>query len=1358
MNNIIFTIGLFLAAGVLAGFQASAQELRVVSSDAGGITIEYAPVIEESKVMTEQGEFMRLSFEGAVMDEPLTPGAPDVRFRRELLGLPGAVGNTVSVIQADYKVQPGTRLAPVPFLRKAEDGEGTIRVYETGDSYNNASLYPQSIAQLRNVSLAGDMILGSLDIYPVQYNAAGSTARIYTKIVVRVNYGPRAAARTKSGTSSFIAGTDLLNNATAANYTLQPDQRLQKTGSTNINTGDWYRIEVTEEGFYKLDKQWFDNAGINTSSLDPRTIKLFTNGAKELEHQNLEYDPMDGFQEMAVQVVGESDGRFDDGDYVLFYGKGISGWEYSGFSQTYRHYQHRYAFANSYLLTFAGAQGKRVAAKPSLDEPNAVRPGSFIARTFVENELINYYGSGKLWVGKKLVPGLGGGGNAVTYTKQLPGIVQGGEVTYRMRLFSQAGRGVSNYFTITDNGQSVGNVNMGTINLNDETGPLADPETAELKHSATFPEERSVVTLAYFASNNEQALGANVDWVEWHYPRLFSARNDFLFFSAPVTGAVVEYSVDNFGMSDIRVWDVTEHANPEVVTNARVNVSRITFQAEEEENKPSEYAAAAATAFRTPAGVQKIGNSSLLSEQGAEFIIITHDEFLDAANRLKQHRERPGSDYMSTRVVSLGDIYYQFNCGVTDPTAIRNFLGYAFVNWEPQPKYVLLLGDGHFDYKGHISQETIRVPAWETEESIIKIETYVTDDFYVQVAGIDTNTNRFTYQADVRVDMACGRLPAGTANEAETLVDKIISYETNQDFGTWRTTTTFVADDQYTTDPFPEYFHTSQAESIATNEIEEVFEREKIYAAVYNTEITAQGNRKPEAAKAIIDRINAGSLTTGYTGHGSSEVWSHESILQANISIPQLTNARRLTFLTAATCTFGIYDVPDAKSGTERMLLKPDGGAIGSLTAPRLVYAGENYNFGRVFYEKLLLDGREFDGRARRIGDAIYRTKQIHADTPGYEKHHILGDPTVRLLIPPYVVGLESVSINGEVVQEDTVQLKALSKVTLSGSVRRFDSTLIEDFNGTSEVALYDADQIIALPDFPDAGFNSYKTRGGLLYRGQATVLNGRFSVTFIIPKDISYENLTGRMSFYVDNQSIDGAGVFNSFVVGGSDTSGIADDEGPRIELFMDSRSFKTGDLVNENSLMIADLFDDHGINTTGLGIGHNIEAWLDDEEESTILNQYYRGKQDSYQEGTVEFLYEDLAPGVHTLKLRAWDIFNNSATAEILFNVESSTELSIANLYNVPNPMEDETVFTFQHNQSQPIDAEIKIYSLGGRLIHEIERRNLAERFVRIAWDGRDMDGDQLANGIYFYKVVLRTLDGTRGSERIGKLSVLR
>jgi hypothetical protein len=306
-------------------------------------------------------------------------------------------------------------------------------------------------------------------------------------------------------------------------------------------------------------------------------------------------------------------------------------------------------------------------------------------------------------------------------------------------------------------------------------------------------------------------------------------------------------------------------------------------------------------------------------------------------------------------------------------------------------------------------------------------------------------------------------------------------------------------------------------------------------------------------------------------------------------------------------------------------------------------------------------------------------------------------------------------------------------------------------------VSVYDADRLVTISD-PTAGTYVYRTAGDILFRGEATVSLDRLGADFIVPKDISYGAENGRISVYTSSGPTDGAGYTRNIRIAGTDTTAPPDAEGPTISIFVDSKDFRPGDAVSASPTLIVDLADSSGVNTSRAGIGHRLEAWFDGKPESVDLTDYFRSGPDTYTKGVVTYPVGTLAAGSHNVRVRAWDTYNNSSTAETQFSVGGAGGLAISNVYNYPNPFSGSTWFTFEHNQSVPVDVEVKIYTVAGRMIHSLPAYAVDGRFVKIAWDGRDREGDAVANGVYLYKVVARTLDGKFSGEALGKLSVAR
>jgi hypothetical protein len=319
--------------------------------------------------------------------------------------------------------------------------------------------------------------------------------------------------------------------------------------------------------------------------------------------------------------------------------------------------------------------------------------------------------------------------------------------------------------------------------------------------------------------------------------------------------------------------------------------------------------------------------------------------------------------------------------------------------------------------------------------------------------------------------------------------------------------------------------------------------------------------------------------------------------------------------------------------------------------------------------------------------------------------------------------------------------------------VRKADGTPWQSFNGKGIVEVFDSQRQVILQDI---GNYPVEIIGSVLYRGEVSVKNGAYSVTFPIPKDVTY-GTRSRLSLYASDNVTDGAGYTESVTINGTDSTAAADTSGPTIKIYFDDESFRPGDRVQPNTTLIVDLQSRNGINTSTVGIGHRLEAVLN-KTNAIDLTDFYRGGLDTYQSGEVQYPMTNLAAGDYSIQVKAWDIRNNSSTAASYFTVSSTTELELANVMNYPNPFSRSTTFTFQRNSSDPIDVEVRIYTVAGRLIQTLNAYSVTDRFVRVPWDGRDRDGDPIANGVYLYKVTARTVDRQSTKEEFGKLVMMR
>ena len=561
----------------------------------------------------------------------------------------------------------------------------------------------------------------------------------------------------------------------------------------------------------------------------------------------------------------------------------------------------------------------------------------------------------------------------------------------------------------------------------------------------------------------------------------------------------------------------------------------------------------------------------------------------------------------------------------------------------------------------------------------------------------------------------------------------------------------FVADDEKTTAPGCEgIFHLSQCEALAEQYSPPFIDKIKTYLATYPTVITPQGRRKPSVNSDIAKYWTDGVLNIHYTGHGSPDVWAHEYVLEKDNILSLINNTNRYPFVSIASCDMSKFDNPSNVSAGELFMMANRKGAIGTMAASRPVYASSNAALFYVVFSNLYLP-RDTLLLQKRFGTAIFNTKNQIQYSENDAKYILMCDPTIRVQMPRFRSHIDSISgLAGDT-------MKALSRIKIYGSVLQPDSSVWTDYNGKLVLKIYDVDRNVATQeDCNPPLIQNFRLNGGIIYSGTKNVQNGKWTAEFIVPKDISYQNQAGRLINYFYNNQYDGAGINRNFIVGGINPNAEVDSVGPRISMFMNNRNFRTGDVINENSKFIADLFDESGINTTGT-LGHKLEAVLDGNENNKYDLTNFYNSDTTYKSGSIEYDFANLSIGRHSLKLKAWDTHNNSSEATIEFDVSSSGTLQVTNLYNYPNPFSSNTAFTFQHNYPADINVKIKVYTVAGRMIKEIEKPNISDKFVVIDWDGKDQDGETLGNGVYIYRIVVESVDGLSVTNT-GKLAVLK
>lgn len=1110
-----------------------------------------------------------------------------------------------------------------------------------------------------------------------------------------------------------------------------------------LSTGSWYKISVPESGIYKITRSDLENLGIGVSSINPKTIRIF-GGQGGLLPEMVGEPTIDDLTEMSVYVSGEQDGSFDDGDYVLFYGYGPNVWKEDGESGGFSYLKHLYATVNYYYINVGNAEGKRVSTLEENIQQTDYVTTSFDERVHYENNLSNLINSGKIWFGEVFELT-----TKQTFPFTIPDIVQGSPLKVKTNVASRSSD--TTRFTISANGRSK-NISMPYVSGANSVYATVNSDTLVTKGGS----DNFNVELEYFRTGSGSK--GWLDYITINARRKLNFRGGQMGFrdlSTVGNDKKTEFRISSSNQG-IVVWDITDFSNVRKI-QGQINGGTLSFKASTSELR--EFVVFDGTSYKKPGLVGGVPNQNLHALNVHDLFIVVPPIFLDQANALAEFRRQ--NDMLSVSVVTTDQVYNEFSSGKPDISAIRNFMKMFYSRAqvpEELPKYLLLFGNGTVDNLNILELGANYIPTFQTKNSWNSGMSYTSDDFFGIMDDGEGN------EATGVLDLAVGRFPVKNINEADMVIDKVMRYNKRfealdpnsssiesathiSNYADWRNMVCFIADDEDTNT------HISQADMLAraVDENYPVYNIEKIYLDAFQQSNSAGGERYPQVNKAINQRVNLGALLVNYTGHGGFNGLAKERIVTfSDISI--WNNYYNLPVFLTATCEFSAFDHPGQQqvSAGVQVFLKSNGGASALLTTTRLAYSGNNFNLNSVFLQTVF--EKDGQGRHYRLGDVVRITKAKMGNDSALKNFVLLGDPSMMMAYPQYSVVTESVT--------DT--LKAMNKITVNGYVVNLDGAKSDNYNGFLYPTVFDkAQKYTSLANDNGSSPFDFEMQSRILYRGKVSIINGEFSFSFIVPKDISYSYGNGKISYYLDNGIDDGSGYYKDIIVGGSSEDFVEDLQGPDIDIYLNDLSFKNGDVTDQNPLLIALVNDESGINTTG-ELGHDLLAIIDDNSVSPyVLNQYYQATLDSYNQGRIIYPFYNLKDGPHSLKIRVWDIHNNPSEASLDFIVSSTAELALSELLNYPNPLTTNgTSFTFVHNfPFTELDVSIEIFSLEGRLLKTITTNVLSPGYKAqpISWDGLDESGNPLNTGFYLYRLMVTLPDG-RSNELTKKLVVLR
>ena len=1139
----------------------------------------------------------------------------------------------------------------------------------------------------------------------------------------------------------------------------QPIQKnfAQKTGTTEnpLKSGNFYKIKVDKSGIFKITAKFLRDNGINPSSINPKNFRIYGNGGVMLPEHNRDHR-YSALQENAIQVVGEDDGTWNDDDYALFYAQGPHGYNLypqlngSGGGNKRRetridnpnNFINIYDDFSYYFINFDQGMGKRV---ENSDLPlNGDLITRYDAYQFINEEKFNLMKFGRIWTGDSFTDT-----KTITFTTNSP-ISVDDPIFYKARVIGYGSQG--NKINYSINGQNL------------QTFSNSDNEFSPLTYYGTiFDLTGNQLTLNISSDTSVNPNGRYYfDYAEVQYKEdLKYNGNQMNFRSFDISeglGDSFSFNINNTSGME-QVWDVSD------ITTARKKLNKATSSSEFSfsyiADSPifnNEFVAFNNASAYSPAFVGKIDNQDLSGLQGVEYLMITSPEFMGHAQRLANYYQGK----YNVAVVDVNKIYNEFSSGSKDITAIRDFT--TKLNTPSGAlKYIFILGDTSYDFRGKAISGSDIVPAYQSEESGRLESSFVTDDYYGMTA-LQSSSNIVNILPHIPI----GRLPAANLSEAKLLIDKTLAYYNalpgqSTPFGEWRMKLNFVVDDDDDREgaaggiPFHKTVNQALVNNFETGTTRNEYNVRKLYLDAFPAHASSGGQRFPQINQAISNDVG-NSLYLFYFGHGGINGWTQERVLTLE-EIQNFNNYNnvyaRFPFVSTITCEFTLWDDPGTFSAGEQFIKSKLGGAATMITSSRKIGVGYGVSMTNIFTNQIFeLQNDGFN----TLGDSFLKARIQYGANANHLRVNLLGDPAGKLSRPKRLLTIDNIEspIPG--------QIRALDFIKIKGHINKADGTLDNTFNGRVVINIFDKKLTKkTLNNDRNPNFNppmQYQEEGSPIVKTSGTVVNGNYTVEFYVPKDINYEIGQGRILAYADNKSYD---VFSNQVqqVGGINPDGINDNQPPAVNLYMNNTNFANGGITDQNPMLLACVTDDKGINSTGSGVGHDIVTYLDGEIINTVvLNDFYFSGEGNgcvnpsmadYQKGVVTYPFRNLTPGEHQLTFKIWDINNNSTTQTLNFIVKDEAEekLTVKRLLNWPNPFTDKTYVQFEHNCDDILDVNVQIYTITGKLVRTLSTPVTAEPFFEgfrtprtaIEWDGKDDFGDTVGKGTYIFKIFAKS-----------------
>ena len=1099
----------------------------------------------------------------------------------------------------------------------------------------------------------------------------------------------------------------------------------------------WHQFSVKETGVHKITKDFLQKLELPVQEIDPRTIRIFGRGGQMLPLK-LD-DEIETLYENAVIVEGEEDGSFDDEDYILFMAYANDTWNEE--SETYLNLYHDTA---QYYITYGTSFGKRALVLEGTDSPNADAISNAVYTTYLEEDKHNLGSLGRRWFGQRFFDD-----QQESFTIETPNVASGTQIDVAARVASDGSESTS--FSLT-----IGNdTNTKPISGISDSSVGSEPSTSfnQIRGMIHLPQNaaESITGKLSYASNGDLSAIGYLDFIIAQYQRDLDGAGGSFMFSLASKDATQQLIVGS-ASNETCIWELGSdvvHMPPAAST---------AFGSDVIVDEDSKFYLS--TAYKTPTfsrSTRILSPPSFLKDTSAlpptTYLLITAEAFREEAELLVSHRKNVAG--LSAKVVTVEEIYEAFSTGQQDIAAIRNFVRYLYFSQGKKLKYLCLFGDTSYDYKKRTTDNDMVVPTFHALNSFSLTNSFMSDDFFTM---LDENEGMLTSYD--HMDIAVGRMVFSNASQARVLVNKVIDYESPINRGSWNNSFTILSDDADIFRNKDDFSLQVTLDALGDEIVRQkpLMNITKIHSDAYKQIASAGGDRYPEVETALSNRLSQGTLVVNYFGHGGEDGLASEFIVDKDMALSLFHPGKYPLFITV-TCEFSRFDNHTRPTAGEMLYQNPTGGAIGLISTTRQIFIDRGVNYNKILSKHLFSYGSE---NYTSIAEALRLAKNEFTDANQKRVLFYIGDPALKLHIPKSEIAISK--LNGVAVEdipEGDRQFKALDKVTLDGEILGPSRALQQNFNGTVTLQIFDKEVERSTLGNDQNKTMKFKTLGEQVFEGLATVSNGLFSSTFVIPKDINLNVDKARISFiaFTQDKTESVGGFSDQFDIGGINTAAASDTQGPLINVFLENRSFISGGKVFDSPMLIVDFEDENGINSSG-GLGHDIIATLDNNQaDPYVLNAYYSTKLDDFTKGTLSYPLNDLELGQHSLTLRAWDTHNNPTSKTIIFTVIDSSEIRIDNVFNSPNPITNQTTFFVQHNRPRELlDVKISIFTVDGKRIWHISQDVFSSSYIidSLQWNATSYSGQKVNKGTYLYTIELISTLSSSKDIYSGKLIV--